>query len=96
MTILELHEWNSDSRDSKIIKNETKLEPISWELNVKNRFLNLCMGVLIHSIIESMNKLIFLEMAMKRNMHEVEEMRERKKQKNRESAQRARDRFKAK
>jgi hypothetical protein len=35
-------------------------------------------------------------MAMKRNMHEVEEMRERKKQKNRESAQRARDRFKAK
>merc|ERR1711937_1124387 len=36
------------------------------------------------------------DMAMKRNMHEVEEMRERKKQKNRESAQRARDRFKAK
>lgn len=35
-------------------------------------------------------------MSMKRNMHEVEEMRERKKQKNRESAQRARDRFKAK
>lgn len=35
-------------------------------------------------------------MSLKRNMHEVEEMRERKKQKNRESAQRARDRFKAK
>merc|ERR1712156_106931 len=35
-------------------------------------------------------------MAMKRNPHEIEEMRERKKQKNRESAQRARDRFKAK
>ena len=41
-------------------------------------------------------KKIILDMAMKRNMHEVEEMRERKKQKNRESAQRARDRFKAK
>lgn len=35
-------------------------------------------------------------MALKRNPHEIEEMRERKKQKNRESAQRARDRFKAK
>ena len=34
-------------------------------------------------------------MALKRNPHEIEEMRERKKQKNRESAQRARDRFKA-
>ena len=51
---------------------------------------------LIDSIIESNNKLLFIDMAMKRNMHEVEEMRERKKQKNRESAQRARDRFKAK
>lgn len=50
----------------------------------------------IDSMDESNNKLIFKGMAMKRNMHEVEEMRERKKQKNRESAQRARDRFKAK
>jgi len=33
---------------------------------------------------------------LKRSPHEVEEMRERKKQKNRESAQRARDRFKTK
>ena len=40
---------------------------------------------LIDSIIESNNKLIFIDMAMKRNMHEVEEMRERKKQKNRET-----------
>merc|ERR1712193_285792 len=39
---------------------------------------------------------IFNQMALKRNPHEIEEMRERKKQKNRESAQRARDRFKAK
>merc|ERR1712021_236120 len=40
---------------------------------------------------------IFNQMALtKRNPHEVEEMRERKKQKNRESAQRARDRFKSK
>jgi len=35
-------------------------------------------------------------MGLKRSPHEVEEMRERKKQKNRESAQRARDRFKTK
>ena len=33
---------------------------------------------------------------MKRHFNEMEDMRERKKQKNRESAQRARDRFKAK
>lgn len=35
-------------------------------------------------------------MVLKRSPTEIEEMRERKKQKNRESAQRARDRFKAK
>lgn len=35
-------------------------------------------------------------MVLKRSANEIEEMRERKKQKNRESAQRARDRFKAK
>ena len=49
-----------------------------------------------NDIFELFLKKIILDMAMKRNMHEVEEMRERKKQKNRESAQRARDRFKAK
>lgn len=35
-------------------------------------------------------------MVLKRSVEEIEDMRERKKQKNRESAQRARDRFKAK
>ena len=45
--IFKLSEWNlnlnsSDCRVSKIISNHTKLEPISWELNIENRFLNIC------------------------------------------------------
>merc|ERR1711990_1084816 len=40
--IFEPSEWNlnlnsSDCRASKIIYSDTKLEPISWELNLKNR-----------------------------------------------------------
>jgi len=43
-------EWNlnlnsSDCRASKIIYNDIKLEPISWELNLKNPVLNTCVGV---------------------------------------------------
>ena len=35
----------SDCRASKIIPNDTKLEPISWELNLKNPLFNFCLGV---------------------------------------------------
>ena len=45
----ELSAWNiylnsSDCRASKIIKNDTKFEPISWELSSENSLLNLCVG----------------------------------------------------
>ena len=48
--IFEPCEWNlnlnsSDCRASKIIYNDIKLEPISWELNLKNPVLNTCVGV---------------------------------------------------
>ena len=36
---------SSDCRASKIIFNDSKLEPISWELNVGNQLLNFCVGV---------------------------------------------------
>ena len=35
----------SDCRASKIIPNDTKLEPISWELTIKNPILNFCVGI---------------------------------------------------
>ena len=30
--------------DSKIISNDTQLEPISWELIVENHIFNFCVG----------------------------------------------------
>ena len=52
LRIFELGEWNlnlnsSDCRASKIIYNDIKLEPISWELNLKNRLFNFCAGVCV-------------------------------------------------
>ena len=38
-------ENSSDCRASKIIFNDTQLEPISWELNVGNQLLNFCVFV---------------------------------------------------
>ena len=48
--IFELREWNlnlnsSDCRASKIIYNDTKLEPIPWEQTRENSLLNFCVGV---------------------------------------------------
>ena len=48
--IFELSEWNinlnsSKCRALKIISNDTKLEPISWELNYENPLFNFCVGV---------------------------------------------------
>ena len=48
--ILELSELNLnlnslDCKASKIISNDTPLEPISWELNVGNQCFNFCVGV---------------------------------------------------
>ena len=34
----------SDCRASKIICNDTELEPIPWVLNIENPFLKLCVG----------------------------------------------------
>ena len=36
---------SSDCRASKIIWNDTKPEPISWELNIENPIFNFCLGV---------------------------------------------------
>ena len=42
--------WNSDYLNSsdcrawKLISNDFKLEPISWELNLKNQLFNFCVG----------------------------------------------------
>ena len=36
---------SSDCRALKIITNDTKLEPISWELNLKNSCFFICVGV---------------------------------------------------
>ena len=49
--ILEFGEWNfnlksSDCRALKIIWNDTKLEWISWILNIKNTLFKFCVGVL--------------------------------------------------
>ena len=43
-------EWNlnlnsSDCSAWKMIKNDAKLESISWDLKIENRFLNFCVGV---------------------------------------------------
>ena len=38
---------SSDCRALKIIFNDTKLESISWELNIINRLLDFCVGVLV-------------------------------------------------
>ena len=48
--IFKLSVWNwnlnnPDYRASKIISNDTKLEPISWELNLKSLLFNFCVGV---------------------------------------------------
>ena len=45
----ELSIWNLklnslDCRAWKIISNDIKLEPISWELNLKNQLFNFCVG----------------------------------------------------
>ena len=50
--IFELSIWNlnlnsSDCIAQKIIWNDTKLEPIPWELNMKNQFFDFCVGVLV-------------------------------------------------
>ena len=50
LKIFEPSEWNlnlnsSDCRTSKIIQNDTELEPISWEPNRKNSLFNSCVGV---------------------------------------------------
>ena len=42
---LNLNLDSSDYKASKIIENDTGVEPISWELNVENRLLNLRVGV---------------------------------------------------
>ena len=36
---------SSDCRASKIIWHDTKLEPISWVLNIENRLFSICVGV---------------------------------------------------
>ena len=36
---------SSDLRASKTIWNDIKLEPISWELNIENTLLSICVGV---------------------------------------------------
>ena len=48
--IFESSTWNlnpnsSDCRASKIISNDIKLEPIFWELNLKNQLFNFCVGI---------------------------------------------------
>ena len=48
--IFDPREWNlnlnsSDCRASKIIWNDTKLGPISWELNIEYPTFNFCVGV---------------------------------------------------
>ena len=58
--IFEPSEWNlnlnsSDCRASKIIYNDTKLEPISWELNLKNPLFNFCVGVPEFNLVMSSN-----------------------------------------
>ena len=36
---------NWDCRASKILWNDTKAEPISWEINIENSIFNFCVGV---------------------------------------------------
>ena len=36
---------SSDCRASKIIQNDTKLDPISWEPNIENEIFIFCVGV---------------------------------------------------
>ena len=48
--IFEPSEWilnlnSSDCRASKIISNDTKLEPISWEFDIENPFFDFCVGL---------------------------------------------------
>ena len=48
--VFELSEGNlylnsSNCKASKIMEIESKLEQISWELNVENSFINFCVGV---------------------------------------------------
>ena len=48
-----LSEWNInlttwDSRASKFISNDTKIEIISWELSIENQIYYFCVGVLNH------------------------------------------------
>ena len=48
--IFDPREWNlnlksSDCRASKIVSNDTKLQPISWYLKIENRLFNFCVGV---------------------------------------------------
>ena len=38
-------ESESDCRASEIMLNDTKLEPISWELKIGNPISNVCLGV---------------------------------------------------
>ena len=45
-----MSEWQanlniSDYRASKIIWNDTKPEPISWDMNIDNLIFNVCVGV---------------------------------------------------
>ena len=42
---MKLESDSPDSRAAKIISNETKLEPISWERNIGNPLFNFCVGV---------------------------------------------------
>ena len=38
---------SSDYRASKIISNDTELEPIPWEPNMKNPIFHFCVGVCV-------------------------------------------------
>ena len=53
--IFEPSEWNlnlniREYRAWKIISNNSKLEPISWELKIENTLFNICVGVWVYKI----------------------------------------------
>ena len=45
LSAFKLNLKSSDCRASKIIQNDTKLEPIPWELNMENQLFGFCVGV---------------------------------------------------